>query len=438
MKFTKIITPMSLLLLVACASVPKVQTFSETADPSAEISLLENNLGTAKQAQVDVLARKDYIKANKQLSKARKEDKREDILEEVAEGNAWLVQANVKAEKASASLTEILAVRERALEKGADMHAKEQLRDVDKKLSDMATDLQDSSYKVDMKEQRELLNTYLAVELLTLKNANLGTAKGNLRQAEKEDAEKFAPRTLALVTTNINELENYIIANKDNTREIAQLKSDLDKRSEYLLKITREAKKNNTKSGEQLAIEDNILEQEKRRIAQDLVATQSNLTDTSAALSSAITDNDELTTNAELRKKYEETKARFSSQEAEVYLSGNNILIRLKGLQFSSGKSELVDRSEALLSKVDSAIQSIGNSNVRVEGHTDSVGSKAINQKLSDDRATVVENFLVKQGSLSADKIDAAGYGDAKPLATNKTKYGRAQNRRVDIVISPL
>jgi OOP family OmpA-OmpF porin len=438
MKITKLITPMSLLLLVACASAPKVQTFSETADSNAEITLLENNLGTAKQSQVDVLAKKDYLKANKQLTSARKEDDREDILEKVAEGNAWLAQANLKAEKASASLTEILAVRERALEKGATEHAKKDLYKADEDLSEMANDLQDSKYQVDMKDQRELLNAYLAVELLTLKNANLGTAKGNLRQAEKEDAEEYAPRTLALVKTNINELETYIMANKDNSKEIAQFKSELDKRSEYLLKITREAKKNNTKSGEQLAIEDSIQEQEKRRIAQDLVATQSNLTDTSAALSTAITDNDELTTNAELRKKYEETKAKFSNTEAEVYLSGSNILIRLKGLQFSSGKSELVDRSEALLSKVDSAIQTIGDSKVRVEGHTDSVGSKAINQKLSDDRATVVENYLVKQGSVSADKIDAAGYGDAKPLATNKTKDGRAQNRRVDIVISPL
>src|SRR5690606_26453831 len=133
--------------------------------------------------------------------------------------------------------------------------------------------------------------------------------------------------------------------------------------------------------------------------------------------------------NAELRKKYEETKARFSNSEAEVYLSGNNILIRLKGLKFPSGKAELVDRSEALLSKVDSAIQSIGDANVKVEGHTASIGSKSLNQRLSDERATVVENFLVKEGSVSADKIDATGYGDAKPLATNKTRDGRAQNR---------
>lgn len=437
MKYSQLIAPISLLFFVACASAPKVEPFSDLADPSTELSQLENNLGTAKQSQVDVLAKKDYVRANKQLKEAREEKDREDILEEMAEGNAWLKQANLKADKASPVLKDILAVRERALEKGANDFVKKDLQKADKQLSAMADDLQDDKYKVDTKEQRELLNTYLSIELETIKHSNLQTARQNVKQAEKEGAKELAPRTLSLVKANMNELENYIMANKDNTKEIAEFKTELDNRSHYLLQITREARKNNTKSGEQLAIEGTIQEQEKRRIARDLVATQSNLSDTSAALSAAISDNDQLATDAELRKKYEETKAKFSDSEAEVYLSGNAILIRLKGLQFPSGKAELADKSEALLAKVDSAIQSIGEAKVSVEGHTDSVGSKAINKKLSDERATAVENFLVKQGSVPSNKIDATGFGDSKPLASNKTKDGRAQNRRVDVVILP-
>ena len=75
-----------------------------------------------------------------------------------------------------------------------------------------------------------------------------------------------------------------------------------------------------------------------------------------------------------------------------------------------------------------------------IEGHTDSVGGKAINDKLSQNRANAVKEYLQTNGggiSAESSKIEAVGYGYQKPLATNKTADGRAQNRRVDIVIKP-
>jgi OOP family OmpA-OmpF porin len=70
--------------------------------------------------------------------------------------------------------------------------------------------------------------------------------------------------------------------------------------------------------------------------------------------------------------------------------------------------------------------------NLEVSGHTDSTGKKAHNQKLSERRAATVKTWLVKHG-VAAERIKTAGFGDTKPVASNKTKAGRAKNRRVEV-----
>ncbi|SMC23077.1 Outer membrane protein OmpA [Desulfacinum hydrothermale DSM 13146] len=74
---------------------------------------------------------------------------------------------------------------------------------------------------------------------------------------------------------------------------------------------------------------------------------------------------------------------------------------------------------------------------IRVEGHTDSTGSEAYNQQLSERRAMAVKNALVGRG-VNPDRIDVIGYGESKPIATNATEAGRQMNRRVNIVITPV
>ena len=70
---------------------------------------------------------------------------------------------------------------------------------------------------------------------------------------------------------------------------------------------------------------------------------------------------------------------------------------------------------------------------VVVEGHTDSIGSDAYNMKLSQRRANTVRDYMVKKG-ISPSRIKTEAFGETKPIASNKTAEGRAQNRRVEIV----
>ena len=77
-----------------------------------------------------------------------------------------------------------------------------------------------------------------------------------------------------------------------------------------------------------------------------------------------------------------------------------------------------------------------GNTNVVIEGHTDSRGSDAYNQALSERRANAVRDELVNENGIAAERVSTVGYGESRPVSSNDTDAGRAQNRRIEAVIS--
>jgi outer membrane protein OmpA-like peptidoglycan-associated protein len=103
-------------------------------------------------------------------------------------------------------------------------------------------------------------------------------------------------------------------------------------------------------------------------------------------------------------------------------------------VHFVSGKATILADSFLLLQQVVDAIVTNDIKRVRVEGHTDNKGLKAANQRLSEDRARSVADFLISQG-IDKGRIESVGYGDSKPVAPNLTARGRELNRRVDFVI---
>jgi len=90
--------------------------------------------------------------------------------------------------------------------------------------------------------------------------------------------------------------------------------------------------------------------------------------------------------------------------------------------------------SNATLDKVAEIAKKYPNLKLRVEGHTDSTGSADLNQTLSQKRADAVRNYLTSNGGIPGDQVVAAGFGKTRPIASNDTAEGRAQNRRVEFV----
>jgi len=101
---------------------------------------------------------------------------------------------------------------------------------------------------------------------------------------------------------------------------------------------------------------------------------------------------------------------------------------------FDSGKANLKPKASAALDELVTSLQGMTLDNITVTGHTDSTGSAAYNQRLSEQRATSVKEYLVSKG-VDPSRIQAAGKGEDLPVANNATAAGRAANRRVEIEV---
>ncbi len=103
-----------------------------------------------------------------------------------------------------------------------------------------------------------------------------------------------------------------------------------------------------------------------------------------------------------------------------------------KTILFDSGKSSIKAESNQVLRDIINILNEYPTAKFTVEGHTDSAGSNKLNQRLSDSRANSVKNYLVENG-IDQFRLSAVGFGEDRPIATNKTRAGRAKNRRVEI-----
>ncbi|TNF32427.1 MAG: OmpA family protein, partial [Deltaproteobacteria bacterium] len=107
-------------------------------------------------------------------------------------------------------------------------------------------------------------------------------------------------------------------------------------------------------------------------------------------------------------------------------------------IQFKSGGAELTDRSKSVLDQVAAVLQAHAEiDRVRIEGHTDSFGDREFNVDLAERRAWSVRAYLIERG-VAEKRLFAKGFGPTRPVATNRTEAGRAENRRVEFhVVAP-
>jgi outer membrane protein OmpA-like peptidoglycan-associated protein len=119
----------------------------------------------------------------------------------------------------------------------------------------------------------------------------------------------------------------------------------------------------------------------------------------------------------------------------ETTETARGLIVNMPDVLFDFNKYTLKPGAREKLAKVSGILLSYPNLKLQVEGYTDSIGSDEYNQKLSEERADSVRGYLVSQ-SVSESNVTAAGYGKSHPVADNSTNSGRAQNRRVELVVS--
>lgn len=146
---------------------------------------------------------------------------------------------------------------------------------------------------------------------------------------------------------------------------------------------------------------------------------------------------------AEAEKRSQEAEKKLAAamaslQEiAKVKEEARGVVITLSGsVLFATGKSTLLPIALDKISEVAKALKDQGFKSLLVEGHTDSQGSADKNMVLSQQRADAVRSHLVSQG-IPSDKIRAQGIGSSRPVADNGSAEGRANNRRVEIIVEP-
>ncbi|SEP88493.1 OmpA family protein [Flavobacterium urocaniciphilum] len=103
-----------------------------------------------------------------------------------------------------------------------------------------------------------------------------------------------------------------------------------------------------------------------------------------------------------------------------------------KTILFDTGKSSFQKQTLPVLEAMAAILKEYPTAKFALEGHTDSDGKDATNLQLSKDRAAAVKNYLIEKG-IASDRLTSEGYGETKPVASNKTKAGKAQNRRVEV-----
>lgn len=137
------------------------------------------------------------------------------------------------------------------------------------------------------------------------------------------------------------------------------------------------------------------------------------------------------------KQEAEMRQALADSEAAAIRREGNLLAISLRGdVTFDTDSAVVRPGLYSEINRIASILIKYPMTVIQVEGHTDSTGSESYNMDLSGRRAEAVRNLLIQRG-VESSRILTMAFGESKPIASNETNYGRAQNRRVEIKVAP-
>jgi outer membrane protein OmpA-like peptidoglycan-associated protein len=279
-------------------------------------------------------------------------------------------------------------------------------------------------------------------------------AHNAFRIAQSVGADKYAPDIIREATVDLKNADD-IDSNKHGDRKMEitysreAVQRSEDARIDTLRKQAAERQRNSDLAQQQA--QQQALEAQQLAQQSQLAAQQSQLAAAQAEAAKMKADAERARAEAEAAdaraRAADATKAVDSANAIRERLkeqlnsvlatseSARGLIVNMSDVLFDTGKYTLKTDTKVSLAKVSGILQAYPGLKLQVEGYTDSVGGDDYNQKLSENRAGSVKDFLVGQG-VQINNISAAGYGKADPVADNGTSSGRAQNRRVQLVVS--
>lgn len=452
--FKKTTLTVAILLLVGCSTNLKPVEFAADADPNNEISRLEQDIRSARGEQTDIASPKSYKMAEAYLADAQKSraksDSAREILKEVGLGRAALNQARKAQSLTENQFADVMTVREAALVAGAESFQERDLKRADEDFKDLTADFESEAIKqsenenhvltfsqISQSKRDTLKGEYAKIEFESLTGKYLGRAQGMIEMAEKNQASSYAPKSLNSARTKFKDAQMVISNNRQDVAAIEMAAREANLEAEKLLRVTNTARSAKGLSTEEIALD---IENKKEALSEAEMTAEERaqmIKDRNAQLAGALNENQEFRRKAEFDATLAKAQKMFSKDEADVYREGDKILIRLKSANFVSGRADVGQTAYPVLGKVKSLLSEVEAQDVVIEGHTDGTGSKDVNMKLSKERADAVAAYLTNNTDIKPEQITTEGLGFEKPLAPNNTKQGRAQNRRVDIIVTP-
>jgi len=296
-----------------------------------------------------------------------------------------------------------------------------------------------------------ILNASLPLEFYEARNA--------LRIAQSEGAETYAAASCQHAVQLMNRADAYAIDKHINkklliavSRETVQTAEDareiaVKKIDEQRLANERQASSNAVASSQAQADDATRLkEQAQSDTAKAQAETAANATASAVAISAAQADAEQARIAAQNAQQSERRadsdkaamRAQLSEQLNKILAtrdSARGLIVSMSDVLFDTGQYTLKPGAREKLAKVAGILIAYPGLNIEVDGYTDNVGGDEMNQKLSENRAGAVRDYLIEQG-VANNSVTAKGFGNTLPVASNDNFAGRQENRRVELVVS--
>ncbi len=454
--------------LSACAGTTlKMESVAASEKPVEQVSRLDKDIGNARNNQLNVLAPTWFGKAEASLNQARKgledEDELTEVLKNIAYGQAHLQRAKEAGNLVRTELTDVIKSRGLARAAGATNFG-EDYAEAEEQFLKLTRAIEKNDLRWARKNKEKVIRTFNELELRAIKGI-LDEVRKLIKEGEMSGAKKIAPKTLKIARDKLHDVDAFISQHRYKKKEIHEHSNEALFQARRLLQVIQQSKKIKTMKPEQITLWfEGMLYKTASKLSAPDMRDQPLETQVESILSSVtalvednkfmvrtlktqqadlehmqtqIASKESLVAEKRFQQLFSEVQTYFSPNEAEVYKQGNRLVIRLKAIRFPVGKDYIMPSNYSMLNKVQRAIRTFGEPEVVIEGHTDSTGSKALNEHLSQRRAEAVREYFVANGTLTREAISAIGYGSEQPLVSNKTAKGRAINRRIDILITP-
>ncbi|UCD87331.1 MAG: OmpA family protein [Desulfobacterales bacterium] len=477
-------------LMGACAaSQSQLERVPLTENPVEVVNSFDNEIANGLKNQLNVLSPTWFEKAETSLREAKKGlDSREeisDILQNVTRGRKHLSTAEEMAKLSRTALRRVIKSRDLARAAGAtklDDYGK-----AEEQFLALTRAIEEDNLRSAQRNEEKVSKAFQELELRAIKVQTIGKVRQLIAQAEEEGVKKLAPESLALAQAKLKAADAFITENPYEREKMSDMAQDALFNAQRALEIAKQSQKIRGMDSEQIAVwlEDilhrttgvlnapdmrnesfdiqveNILgsikalqldrahmilkteelQADRENLKKQILALETKTREEATAKESLEAERqaaeERLAAERRFNQKFVEIQHYFQPDEAEVYKQGNQLVIRLRAVQFPVGKEVIMPHNYPLLSQVQRSIRTFDKPSVTIEGHTDSTGSDEVNAYLSQKRADAVREYLIANETLPAKDIVAVGYGSKRPLASNATAEGRAVNRRIDVIVKP-